>query len=83
MKRKGASMEDAWDVEIVVDARGNSAVVPVVGDVVIELGGGVEMGGEDDANEMTGVVGLELIVVGVDEVVGLIVPVMMKEAIPV
>ena len=78
-------MEDAWDVEIVVDASGDSAVVSVVGDVVIELVGGLEMmGGEDDANEMTGVAGLELIVAGLDEVgLGLIIPVTMKEAIPV
>ena len=77
-------MRDDPDVEIVVDARGNSAAVPVVVVVVIELRGGVEMMGDEDA-EMVGVVGgLELMVVGLDDVgLGLIVPVMMKEAIPV
>ena len=73
-------MRDDPEVEIVV-ASGNSAAVPVVCDVIEVVGGG-EMGGEEDG-ERIGVGGWELIVVGLDEVGLLIVPVMMKEAIPV
>ncbi len=76
IKWKGARMEGDCDEAIVV-ASGNCAV-PVVG---IELGG-VDMRGEDV--EMIGVEdvgGLELIL-GFDDV-GLIVPVTMKDAVPV
>ena len=81
IERKGTRMRDDWDVEIVVDASRVSAFP-----VDIELVGGGETGGEDDGETIGVVVGLELIVARLllDKVgLGLIVPVMMKEEMPV